>query len=331
MAALSMMGESRGSRRRWWSSFGSVCAVLESLGGCQRSSTSMDAEPPATLAVNAPSAQKSSDVAMSKASTEGKPTATAPTVRPVASAPAATPPTAATPIAVPAGKVLIDGKETSVQAFAIDRTEVTVADYARCFAARRCTAAAQDDIACNWTEQKTRAEHPINCVTVKQAKQYCEANGKRLPTAAEWQLAAGGPEGQPYPWGSAHPSNMGLPDHVPGTDFAPGPARRSLCWVGDETAKGEKYPTGTCKVGSYPAGDTPTGVADLAGNVAEWTSTTQKLPHGDQRYVVKGGGYNFDPVGRLEVAVVDVTLHDDAHQAADVGFRCVTASNGPSK
>jgi iron(II)-dependent oxidoreductase len=191
--------------------------------------------------------------------------------------------------------------------------------------AKKCSPAAQDDLACNWQKRKTKGTHPINCVTVKQAKQYCEQNDQRLPTVAEWQLAAGGPEGRYYPWGAAHPSNMWVTELAESEEYAPGPARHDLCWIGDNTAAGETYPTATCKVGSFPGGNTPSGIADLAGNVAEWTSTTVKQPHGTVEYLVKGGSYKFDPLGRLHVAVQDSEAFDDEHQACDIGFRCVTA------
>jgi formylglycine-generating enzyme required for sulfatase activity len=90
-----------------------------------------------------------------------------------------------------------------------------------------------------------------------------------------------------------------------------------------------EYPTGTCPVGSYTAGNTPSGIADLAGNVAEWTGTSIKQPHGSVEYLIKGGGYTFDKLGRLEVAVEDSAAFDDEHQAADVGFRCVTRKAAP--
>ena len=252
-------------------------------------------------------------------------TPTQSTVRPATSAQAPMPTTGnARVVEVPAGRVVVKGKQIAVAAFGIDRTEVTVGAYARCVLEKKCSQPAQDDDACNWPKRATKADHPINCVTVKQAKKYCEWNGQRLPTVAEWQLAAGGPEGRRYPWGAAHPSNTWVTEIAAGQTYAPGPARHNLCWIGDGTAEGERYPSGTCKVGSFPAGNTPSGVADLAGNVWEWTGEPQKQPHGPIFYALKGGGFDYDPMGRLEVAVEDETLHGDDHYATDVGFRCVT-------
>jgi formylglycine-generating enzyme required for sulfatase activity len=165
-----------------------------------------------------------------------------------------------------------------------------------------------------------KATHPINCVTFDQAQQYCATRGARLPTAAEWVLAAGGPEGRTYPWGNALPSNLWLSEPIHGV-YAPGPARHNLCWRGDGT-DGETYPTATCPVGSYPAGDTPLGIKDLAGNVWEWTSTSEQLPEGSREYVVKGGSYELDPLGPLEVRVSDVETHPAKYRAPTLGFRC---------
>lgn len=226
-------------------------------------------------------------------------------------------------VAVPAGSVVVDGESFVVAPFAIDRTEVTTGDYARCVAEKKCTPAATDDIACNWPKRTTKEKHPINCVTVEQAKAYCAYKGARLPTVAEWQLAAGGGEKRIYPWGAEHPSNVQVTEPPRGGAYGPGPARHHLCWSGDGTDR-EKYPTWTCPVGSFPAGNTPSGISDLAGNVAEWTGTTVKLPHGPIHHVIKGGGYSFDGLGRLEVAVEDSGTHGAGHQAPDLGFRCVT-------
>jgi formylglycine-generating enzyme len=250
--------------------------------------------------------------------------ASTPAVRPAAPPQPAPAANTANLVDVPAGSLKINGNRIAVDAFAIDRTEVTVGAYARCVSEKRCSPAAQDDDACNWAKRKTKVEHPINCVTVKQAQSYCEWNHQRLPTTAEWQLAAGGPEGREYPWGAAHPSNTWVTEVAIGQDYAPGPARHNLCWIGDGTAPDEKYPTGTCVVGSFSAGNTPSGISDLAGNVWEWTGNPQKQPHGTIRYALKGGGYDYDPLGRLEVAVADELLHDDEHYASDVGFRCIT-------
>jgi formylglycine-generating enzyme required for sulfatase activity len=142
-------------------------------------------------------------------------------------------------IEVPAGKIAVDGKAVAVGVFAIDRTEVTVRAYERCVTTSKCTPPATDDSACNWPNRKTRGDHPVNCVTLKQAAQYCQRGGQELPSVAEWQLAAGGPESRRYPWGAEHPSNIAVAPPVNGK-FAPVP--RATIYVGSGTIQRKRIP-----------------------------------------------------------------------------------------
>jgi formylglycine-generating enzyme required for sulfatase activity len=132
-----------------------------------------------------------------------------------------------------------------LDAFYIDKYEVTVAEYGRCVQAGRCSSeglTATVYSGCNWG-QGGRENHPINCVDWNQAKAYCEWAGKRLPTEAEWEKAARGADRRKYPWGNQWDSSRA---HAEGR-------------VGH-----------TVSVGSYPLGVSPYGVHDVAGNVWEW-------------------------------------------------------------
>ncbi len=100
------------------------------------------------------------------------------------------------------------------------------------------------------------ADAPANLVTWKGAVIYCQwlsekSNEKyRLPSEAEWELAAGGPAKRPWPWGNAEP--------------APNPGERY-----DYSAR--KYDWSTNAVGSYAANTTPEGVRDMLGfRIGEW-------------------------------------------------------------
>ncbi len=153
---------------------------------------------------------------------------------------------------IPGGKIAIPDApgSASFQAFCLDVTEVTVDAYRACVESGKCTATdVTSGDACNYAASD-RGKHPMNCLDWSEANAYCQAQGKRLPTEQEWMwVALGGEENRRNPWGPAAPSGQ-------------------LCWSGVQ-----KRET-TCKVGSFPAGDSRWGVNDLAGNVSEWTSSS---------------------------------------------------------
>jgi formylglycine-generating enzyme required for sulfatase activity len=130
-----------------------------------------------------------------------------------------------------------------VSGFCLDETEVTVAAYRGC-TAPGCTPAGTATL-CNGPVPG-RDRHPINCVDWNQARAFCRARGGDLPTEAQWELAARGTDGRSFPWGNAAPAAQ-------------------LCW------SGVAMRDATCEVQSAPAGVSPIGAYDLAGNVAEWT------------------------------------------------------------
>jgi serine/threonine-protein kinase len=115
-----------------------------------------------------------------------------------------------------------------------------------------------------WTKKKDApfkvregdAKRPVSLVTWDGARRYCAGKYMRLPTEAEWEMAARGEEGRFYPWGGDTPQ-------CPGVVFgraATLPADRSC-------STGERRPE---PVGHAEQDQTPDGVSDLAGNVAEW-------------------------------------------------------------
>jgi formylglycine-generating enzyme required for sulfatase activity/tRNA A-37 threonylcarbamoyl transferase component Bud32 len=133
-----------------------------------------------------------------------------------------------------------------LDAYWVDRTEITNAQYALCVAAGKCQPP--------WTTtSKTRTSYygdaqfddfPVTYLGQDQATAYCSWAGRRLPTEAEWEKAARGTDGRLYPWGNQDPTCQLV--------------NYNRC-VGD-----------TSPVGSYPTGDSPYGVVDMAGNVWEW-------------------------------------------------------------
>jgi formylglycine-generating enzyme required for sulfatase activity len=129
-----------------------------------------------------------------------------------------------------------------VSSFCMDLTEVTVAAYRQCPACR----APSTTVYCNWG-LAGRENHPVNCVDWNQSDAYCRWRGASLPTEAQWEYSTRGTDGRTYPWGDTPPDAQ-------------------LCW----SASVER--AGTCPVRSFPAGDSPFGLADMAGNAWEWTA-----------------------------------------------------------
>jgi len=152
-----------------------------------------------------------------------------------------------------------------LKSFWIDRRPVTNAEYAAFLEKLGGTSNARGQHLFDWDDGDARLrtvqeggrtrwradpgfeQHPANEMTWYGARDYCASLGKRLPTEAEREFAARGAQARTYPWGEATPDATR--------------ARFGAGWIM------------TVPVGSYPAGATPEGVLDLAGNVHEWTSS----------------------------------------------------------
>jgi sulfatase modifying factor 1 len=280
----------------------SATFVVVMVSGCKASTR---ATPTPAPAVQSPATQEA-------AASPARPAPTAPKAAPTEDAKVAPKPRTAEPpppppegmVSVPGGTVHVGtGEErvtnaVQVSSFFIDRTEVTVEAYLKCVKARDCEPPYPQP-GCNATAKKPRSKHPINCISKREAERYCAQQDKRLPSEAEWQAAAGGTDGRMYPWGNDAP-------------------REQLCWQ-----RSSKAPNGTCAVGSFPQGASPFGALDMAGNVAEWTSTVD--PGSSMGgFRIKGGSYEvdeMDPEGS-NVAIGEKTSMTDINSEVTVGVRC---------
>ena len=249
--------------------------------------------------------------------------------RPGADADASLPdagPDAATAPPAPPGMVYVPPAEldagSEAHGFFIDKTEVTVSDFRTCVQAGRCAPArsvmlleptasldqAVVAFAQNWievcNENRGAVDHPVNCVKHAEARDYCRFRSKRLPTAGEWRLAAGGPTARVYPWGA----------EPPGCDQACfGLNDQALC-----LPKGAN-PT-SCAVGSKHD-ESPFGALDMAGNVSEWVAD-EGPDEGDgglPRRMVLGGSF-VDGEDAMKTSFAKSV--PAVTQFPHIGFRC---------
>jgi formylglycine-generating enzyme required for sulfatase activity len=204
--------------------------------------------------------------------------------------------------------------EDKLPEFYIDKTEVTVAAYRRCVEAGKCTAPTTGKFCgeeqLNWAKSD-RDDHPINCVTIEQAGQYCAHLGRHLPTKPQWEKAARGTDGRTYPWGFDKPTCALAVIQASDDDDSPTGCGRNSTWP----------------VGSRPAGASPYDALDMVGNVSEIV-TLPTPPDGpvdptDERELFlrdggsKGGGYDTSP-GSSGLR----TWQHASGVAAQLGFRC---------
>ncbi|HUI88646.1 MAG TPA: SUMF1/EgtB/PvdO family nonheme iron enzyme [Anaerolineales bacterium] len=243
-----------------------------------------------------------------------------------------------TEVYIPAGSFQMGGIDPSatdvekpvhkvtMPSFWIDKFDVTNAMYLGCVNKGVCTPpqAITSKTRSSYFNDSDFNDYPVIEVSWGQADAYCKWAGRHLPTEAEWEYAGRGSTVNTYPWGSQAPDN---------------------------TLANFNYEAGdTTKVGSYPAGASPFGVLDMAGNVAQWVADyfdptyyskgiTMNPPGPGARTnyfnrVVRGGSWQDDATGirvSLRASVLGPNPSAPISSAAylgdfspKIGFRCAS-------
>ena len=218
-------------------------------------------------------------------------------------------------VRVPAGPFPFGRMDDVVDlpAFCIDRTEVTASAFLACAAEGACDGY-DNWPACAEIGDRTpnqcnpdRLEHPANWIDWFRAEQFCRWRGGHLPTLAEWEKAARGPDGWRYPTGERIACGW--------AHFA-----RVEPFVDCLDAGG--LPNETVPVLAYPDAPSAYGALNLAGNVKEWVDFREdrEMPPEGRYGVSKGASYRdgFDQMA----AFVDNTQLGPDRTSSGHGFRC---------
>ena len=228
--------------------------------------------------------------------------------------------------------------QVNLDAFWIDRTEITNREYAQflnaianqlssCQPLTACVSSMEENADSHLASKAGRIvaevgfeDHPATHVTWLGAATYCQWADARLPTEAEWEKAARGSSGRRYPWGDSF--------EAANTNFCD---RSCTFDAGRDEEADDNWAT-TAPVGSFPDGASPYAVYDLAGNVWEWVSDwyghdyyqqspgqNPSGPQDGQQRVVRGGSW-FSAASDLRAANRSAWPPDTT--TGFIGFRC---------
>lgn len=231
--------------------------------------------------------------------------------------------------------------------YCIDRTEVTVRRYRECVQSGACTVFSTVNFPglsiadtqffsqyCNGA-RTDRDNHPMNCVDFAQSEAFCRAQGGRLPTEAEWELAARGFDPRRYPWDDRAPGGQlvnGCDAECQTLMERPGQPRRATVFMGSDGYGA------TSPVGTYVGGQSPFGLSDASGNVAEWVSDwfgpysaapalDPTGPRSGSERVTRGGHWFANTANQFTTTTRAPA--SPAIRLATLGLRCVHAPEAP--
>jgi eukaryotic-like serine/threonine-protein kinase len=200
----------------------------------------------------------------------------------------------------------------------IDMTEVTNSQYALCVADGGACSKPMDS---GLIDNNQYLNYPVVLVSWQQAVDYCAWTGGRLPTEAEWEKAARGPDGRIYTWGNTFDGTL-----------------LNYCDINCNNTdwKDSSFDDGYVElapVGEYPGGASVYGALDMSGNayewVADWYAPYGKLPQSNptgpasgEEHIIRGGSWGDDR-GHVRTAIRSHEYVTDTHWTNYIGFRCV--------
>jgi eukaryotic-like serine/threonine-protein kinase len=217
-------------------------------------------------------------------------------------------------VLVPSGKFIFgenspdslhQRESIELPAFYVDKTEVSNAEYMRFVEATQRSFS-------NQTYAIAHPSEPVTNISAADATAYASWAGKRLPTEQEWEKAARGTDGRPFPWG-ADPWAQGVPEQL-------------------------------LPVDSFPERKSPYGSLNMAGNAWEWTAThytPDDREIADMRIAMKSDSFSktwlsikggsFSPNGNLGFRVYLTRGFPDDQNSPLIGFRCAKDASAVSQ
>jgi iron(II)-dependent oxidoreductase len=200
----------------------------------------------------------------------------------------------------------VSNHEVKIDSFLIDKYPVTNAQFFEFMMSSRYMPSDTSKFLRHWergTLKQGQENYPVVYVSYEDMKAYAKWAGKRLPTQAEWQLAAQGTDKRKWPWGNE--------------------------FHGTYCNNGFDRPT---PVDAFSKGKSPYGALDMVGNI--WQTTNDMYFNGTNYFTVIRGGSYYNPDSswwyiqggpqQLDKTQIQLLVSPGFDRCATVGFRCVT-------